>query len=72
MSVVIDLQKRVRELVMLLFFSSLIADPLNGSCCTSQRIVQGSDGKAESRRAWGPRREAYCMRGVNKTAKAGR
>jgi len=28
----------------------------------AERIALGNDGMAESRRAWGPRREAYCRR----------
>jgi hypothetical protein len=39
-----------------------------GQRCRSQ----GSDGRDESRRAWGPRREAYCRREPKDGARAGR
>src|SRR5437879_13702506 len=39
---------------------------------TSQSIGQGSDGRGELRRAWGPRRKAYCRRDANDGARGGR
>jgi len=39
---------------------------------TSQSIGQGSDGRDELRRAWGPRRTAYCRRDANDGARGRR